>query len=119
MATCLEGIAAQLLAGSGRARAVAARLSRPDFFRRRLRRLQLSPYAEYVARHGYTAEDLEFSLATLREITTRFSAEPADRPFLDIYRDHKLATLPSEPGQALPRTSVVRRGHRDPRGHSA
>jgi hypothetical protein len=32
-------------------------------------------YAEYVARHGCTAADLEFSLSALRTITTRFSAE--------------------------------------------
>lgn len=42
-----------------------------------------APYAEYVARHGPTVEDLEFSLTALREITTRFSAEFAIRPFLD------------------------------------
>jgi hypothetical protein len=37
------------------------------------------PYAEYVARHGCTAEDLEFSLSGLRKITTRFSAEYAEK----------------------------------------
>jgi hypothetical protein len=41
-------------------------------------------YAEYVARHDCTAEDLEFSLSALRKITTRFSAEFAIRPFLNL-----------------------------------
>lgn len=52
-----------------------------------------APYAEYVARHGCTAEDLEFSLAMLRDITTRFSAEFAIRPFLDAFPDQVLTTL--------------------------
>ncbi|MFI6333296.1 hypothetical protein ACIBBG_34280 [Micromonospora chersina] len=52
-----------------------------------------APYAEYVAQQGCTAEDLEFSLATLREITTRFSAEFAIRPFLDAFPGEVLATL--------------------------
>jgi hypothetical protein len=43
-----------------------------------------APYAEYVARHGCTAEDVEFSLSALRKITTRFSAEFAIRPFLNL-----------------------------------
>lgn len=52
-----------------------------------------APYAEYVAQRGCTAEDLEFSLAMLRAITTRFSAEFAIRPFLDAFPDHVLTTL--------------------------
>ncbi|MFE5549798.1 hypothetical protein ACFQ71_39265 [Streptomyces sp. NPDC056534] len=52
-----------------------------------------APYAEYVAQHGCTAEDLESSLAKLREITTRFSAEFAIRPFLDAFPDQVLSTL--------------------------
>ena len=52
-----------------------------------------APYAEYVARHGCTAEDLDFSLAALREITTRFSAEFRIRPFLDLFPGQVLATL--------------------------
>jgi 3-methyladenine DNA glycosylase AlkC len=52
-----------------------------------------APYAEYVARHGCTADDLEFSLAALREITTRFSAEFAIRPFLNLFPNQVLATL--------------------------
>ena len=52
-----------------------------------------APYTNYVARHGCTAEDLDFSLAALREITTRFSAEFAIRPFLDLFPGQVLATL--------------------------
>ncbi|WP_223165335.1 hypothetical protein [Lentzea indica] len=52
-----------------------------------------APYAEYVARRGRTVEDLDFSLTALREITTRFSAEFAIRPFLDAFPDQVLATL--------------------------
>ncbi|MEV4334764.1 hypothetical protein AB0K02_30315 [Streptomyces sp. NPDC049597] len=52
-----------------------------------------APYAEYIGRRGCSAEDLEFSLAALREITTRFSAEFAIRPFLDAFPDQVLATL--------------------------
>jgi 3-methyladenine DNA glycosylase AlkC len=50
-------------------------------------------YAEYVARHGCPAEDLEFSLSALRKITTRFSAEFAIRPFLNLFPDQVLAIL--------------------------
>jgi 3-methyladenine DNA glycosylase AlkC len=50
-------------------------------------------YAEYVARHCCTAEDLDYSLAALREITTRFSAEYAIRPLLDAFPDQVLETL--------------------------
>jgi 3-methyladenine DNA glycosylase AlkC len=52
-----------------------------------------APYAEYVARHGCTADDLEFSLAALHEITTRFSAEFAIRPFLEAFPDQVLSRL--------------------------
>lgn len=52
-----------------------------------------APYAEYVARHGCTPDRLGFSLAALREITTRFSAEFAIRPFIDAFPDHALRTL--------------------------
>jgi 3-methyladenine DNA glycosylase AlkC len=52
-----------------------------------------APYATYVARHGCTAADLEFSMAALREITTRFSAEFAIRPFLNLFPGLVLATL--------------------------
>ncbi len=52
-----------------------------------------APYSEYVARGGCSAADLEFSLAALRETTTRFSAEFAIRPFLDAFPGKVLATL--------------------------
>ncbi|GGW43067.1 hypothetical protein [Streptomyces xantholiticus] len=52
-----------------------------------------APYAEYIARRGCTVADLEFSLAALREVTTRFSAEFAIRRFLDAFPDQVLAAL--------------------------
>ncbi|MDC2952644.1 hypothetical protein, partial [Streptomyces heilongjiangensis] len=52
-----------------------------------------APHAEYLARHGCTSEDLAFSLAGLREITTRFSAEFAIRPLLDAFPERVLGTL--------------------------
>ena len=42
---------------------------------RRRRRLHLRALPEYVARHGCTSADLDVSLAALRELTMRFSAE--------------------------------------------
>lgn len=52
-----------------------------------------APYSEYVARHGCTREDLAFSLAALRELTTRFSAEFAVRSFINAFPDETLTTL--------------------------
>jgi 3-methyladenine DNA glycosylase AlkC len=52
-----------------------------------------APYAEYVARHGCTAEDLDFSLAALRELTMRFSAEDAIRTFINAFPDATMRTL--------------------------
>jgi 3-methyladenine DNA glycosylase AlkC len=52
-----------------------------------------APYSEYVARHGCTRDDLGFSLAALREITTRFSAEFAVRAFINAFPDETLTTL--------------------------
>jgi 3-methyladenine DNA glycosylase AlkC len=52
-----------------------------------------APYAEYVARHGCTREDLTFSLTALRELTTRFSAEDAIRTFINTFPDETLTTL--------------------------
>ncbi|HJY45488.1 MAG TPA: hypothetical protein VJ301_12760 [Propionibacteriaceae bacterium] len=80
----------RLPAGSGRTRPLAARTSRPDPLGRRLRHFIYALYAEYVARHGCTGEDLEFSLSALRKITTRFSAEFAIRPFLNLFPDQVL-----------------------------
>lgn len=50
-------------------------------------------YGEYVARHGCTEADYDVSMATLREITTRFSAEFAIRPFLDLFPDATVEML--------------------------
>jgi 3-methyladenine DNA glycosylase AlkC len=52
-----------------------------------------APYSEYVARHGCTREDFDFSLASLRAITTRFSAEFAVRTFIDAFPDQTRTTL--------------------------
>jgi hypothetical protein len=68
-------------------------------------------YAEYVARHGCTAEDLEFSLSALRKITTRFSAEFAIRPFLNLSLTRCCNLADLDRGRALPRTSAVQGGH--------
>lgn len=47
--------------------------------------------AEYVARHGVTEDRLEISLPFLREVTMRFTAENAIRPFLKTYPEQTLA----------------------------
>jgi 3-methyladenine DNA glycosylase AlkC len=52
-----------------------------------------APYSEYVARHGCTRDDFDFSLAALRAITTRFSAEFAVRTFIDAFPDQTRSTL--------------------------
>lgn len=52
-----------------------------------------APYSEYVARRGCTPDDLDFSLAALKETTTRFSAEDAIRTFIGAHPDHTLGTL--------------------------
>lgn len=52
-----------------------------------------APYAEFVARRGTAPADLDYSLAALKEITTRFSAEYAIRTFIDAYPEHTMAVL--------------------------
>jgi 3-methyladenine DNA glycosylase AlkC len=52
-----------------------------------------APYSEYVARRGCTRDDLGFSLAALREITTRFSAEFAVRTFINAFPGETRNTL--------------------------
>lgn len=52
-----------------------------------------APYAHFVAEHGCTAADLNFSLEALREITMRFSAEFAIRDFINAYPETTLATV--------------------------
>ncbi len=52
-------------------------------------------YSDFVAQLGCEAEQLEFSLAALRQITTRFSAEFAIRPFFNRFPEQTLETLMS------------------------
>lgn len=52
-----------------------------------------APLGEYVARHGLTKKHLKTSLATLREITMRFSMEDAIRSFLDTYPKETLSVM--------------------------
>lgn len=44
-----------------------------------------APYAAFVASNGVTKKDLYFSLAALKEITMRFSAEDAIRRFINAF----------------------------------
>lgn len=52
-----------------------------------------APYAEFVAQNGRARADLGFSLAALRQITMRFSAEDAIRYFLRDFPDETLKSL--------------------------
>lgn len=52
-----------------------------------------APYADLVAKHGCTKRHLDFSLRALKEITTRFSAEDAIRPFLNAFPKETLRAL--------------------------
>lgn len=52
-----------------------------------------APYADFVAKHGCTRRHLDFSLRALKEITTRFSAEDAIRPFLNAFPKETLRAL--------------------------
>lgn len=52
-----------------------------------------APYSHFVAANGCTEANLAFSLAALREITTRFSAEDAIRSFLNSFPEPTLAAL--------------------------
>jgi 3-methyladenine DNA glycosylase AlkC len=52
-----------------------------------------APYSEYVAQRGCTPDDLKYSLAALKEITTRFSAEDAIRTFINAHPAHTLRAL--------------------------
>ncbi len=64
-----------------------------------------APYAEYVAQRGCTSDDLNFSLAALRGLTMRFSAEDAIRTFINNFpRKH---CAPSSSG---PTTSTTTSG---------
>jgi 3-methyladenine DNA glycosylase AlkC len=51
------------------------------------------PYGFYVSEYGCTEKDLIFSLAALKQLTTRFSVEGPIRSFLNTFPDETLATL--------------------------
>jgi len=52
-----------------------------------------APYAEFVARNGVTKKELYFSLAALKEITMRFSAEDAIRRFINAFPNETMQEL--------------------------
>ncbi len=52
-----------------------------------------APYGEFLARRADRADDLDFSLAALKEVTTRFSMEDAIRSFLNRDPERVLAEL--------------------------
>lgn len=52
-----------------------------------------APYMEFVARYGCARDHLEFSLDALYQMTTRFSAEDAIRPFINAFPEETLAAL--------------------------
>lgn len=53
----------------------------------------IAPLGEYVVRNGLSSEHLELSLATIRELTKRFSMEDAIRSFLNHHPKRTLETL--------------------------
>lgn len=52
-----------------------------------------APYNDFVAHYGCNAENLVFSLAALKEITKRFSAEDAIRFFINAFPKETMQTL--------------------------
>ncbi len=52
-----------------------------------------APYSHFIAERGCRPEHVAFSLETLREITTRFSAKDAIRPFLNRFPNETLEAL--------------------------
>ncbi len=52
-----------------------------------------APYAEFVAKYGCSKSVLRFSLASLKEITQRFSAEDAIRYFINAFPDETMKEL--------------------------
>lgn len=52
-----------------------------------------APYSDFIAQYGCNADDLSFSLAALKEITMRFSAEDAIRYFINAFPQETLETL--------------------------
>lgn len=52
-----------------------------------------APFSDFVAVYGCCQTDLAYSLAALKEITTRFSAEDAIRAFIKAFPAETFATL--------------------------
>jgi len=52
-----------------------------------------APFSDFVAVYGCCQADLAYSLAALKEITTRFSAEDAIRAFIKAFPAETFATL--------------------------
>lgn len=52
-----------------------------------------APYMEYVARYGCERDHLKFSLDALYQLTMRFSAEDAIRPFINAFPEETLSAL--------------------------
>lgn len=52
-----------------------------------------APYGEFVVRHGLSKKHLKRSLATLRELTMRFSMEDAIRAFINTYPEETFSEL--------------------------
>jgi 3-methyladenine DNA glycosylase AlkC len=52
-----------------------------------------APYAHFVAQYGCTSTHLATSLAALREVTQRFSAEDAIRAFLNAFPQQTMSEL--------------------------
>jgi 3-methyladenine DNA glycosylase AlkC len=50
-------------------------------------------YGNFVSEYGATAQDVDFSLAALREMTTRFSCEFPIRVFIDAFPEKTLAVF--------------------------
>lgn len=55
----------------------------------------IAPFNDFVAHYGCNSDDLAFSLAAIKEITKRFSAEDAIRYFINAYPKETLQTLTS------------------------
>lgn len=53
----------------------------------------IAPLGEFVVRNGLSSEHIDLSLATIREITKRFSMEDAIRSFLNQHPKRTLETL--------------------------
>ena len=52
-----------------------------------------APYNDFVAHYGCDAENLTFSLAALKEMTKRFSAEDSIRFFINAFPNETMKTL--------------------------